>query len=217
MGGDVSSDFNAVESANDHLEHLSSAREWVIANFDVDKMADQIKKYRELIKIQEEHIRRYEEEYRFLNETYLDNLDFVVSAIEWGSIESLYKSIILAIKTGSIFAKGYSDPASLSKRDSLLFRSQSLFWNKKGISDTRKQQLNKMSYADYLGTHEWQWIRSAALIRGNGECSICGSNSNLNVHHKRYPKRGNEQSADLVVLCNGCHNKFHDKFGRGKQ
>jgi len=33
----------------------------------------------------------------------------------------------------------------------------------------------------------------------------------LNVHHNTYKRRGHELGSDLLVLCQKCHKKIHNK------
>lgn len=76
----------------------------------------------------------------------------------------------------------------------------------------RIEQLKTMPYKEYLQTEEWQSIRIKALKRFGFKCHVCNSTKKLNVHHKTYENRGNENLNDLIVLCEDCHAKYHDKF-----
>ena len=68
-----------------------------------------------------------------------------------------------------------------------------------------------MPYQEYLQTKHWRNKRYEALKRANHKCQLCGSKENLQVHHNTYDNRGNEKDEDLIVLCEICHAKFHDK------
>lgn len=58
---------------------------------------------------------------------------------------------------------------------------------------------------------EWASIKlDLFLIRGR-KCEICSSEKNIQVHHKTYKNIFNENPEDLVVVCNNCHVKLHDK------
>lgn len=70
--------------------------------------------------------------------------------------------------------------------------------------------LHTMSYPDYLQTEHWQQKREEAHERANGRCQVCNTTSSLNVHHRTYIRRGYELPEDLIVLCKGCHQLFHD-------
>lgn len=74
----------------------------------------------------------------------------------------------------------------------------------------RVKQLRKMSYADYLKTPEWQAKRGVRLKAAKFRCQICNAKGLLNVHHRSYTNLGNEQPADLIVLCAECHKLFHE-------
>lgn len=48
----------------------------------------------------------------------------------------------------------------------------------------------------------------------NHTCQICGSHSNLTVHHKKPLGRGGGSTADNVVCwCRDCHRAYHNKWG----
>lgn len=68
-----------------------------------------------------------------------------------------------------------------------------------------------MPYREYLQTEHWQAVRMSALKRGRYHCQLCNAGGVLDVHHNTYERRGEEQSADVIVLCRGCHGKFHAK------
>jgi 5-methylcytosine-specific restriction endonuclease McrA len=69
----------------------------------------------------------------------------------------------------------------------------------------------KMPYKEYLQTEHWINLREQALRKAKYKCELCNSKENLNVHHKTYDNKGNEPLSDLIVLCNNCHAKFHNK------
>lgn len=68
------------------------------------------------------------------------------------------------------------------------------------------------NYSEYLKSEHWQKTRKRALSRAKYKCQLCGNkNEKLNVHHNTYENLGNEKNEDLIVLCESCHSKFHDK------
>lgn len=72
--------------------------------------------------------------------------------------------------------------------------------------------LRALPYKEYLQTEHWRLTRERALQLGWHRCVICHATEHLNVHHRTYDSVGNEDVAnDLVVLCQDCHAKFHDK------
>lgn len=78
----------------------------------------------------------------------------------------------------------------------------------------RLQELKSMPYREYLKTDEWKSARGKALRKAKYKCELCFTKSNLNTHHKTYARRGEEETSDLIVLCEACHAKFHDKLPR---
>ncbi len=69
----------------------------------------------------------------------------------------------------------------------------------------------KEIYAEYLQSEKWKVVRECAFIIHGKSCKKCGAETNLQVHHLRYPEiLGNENvSEDLIVLCKECHQKVH--------
>ena len=74
----------------------------------------------------------------------------------------------------------------------------------------RVSGLRAMPYIEYLQTDHWHFTRRLALERAKGHCSVCNGTRSLEVHHRTYERRGEELPEDLVVLCNGCHDLFHE-------
>lgn len=76
----------------------------------------------------------------------------------------------------------------------------------------RLRELRRMPYAQYLKSTEWQKARRKALKHAEYRCQLCNQADRLNVHHRNYSRLGAEKDADLIVLCENCHSKFHDKL-----
>lgn len=68
------------------------------------------------------------------------------------------------------------------------------------------------SYTEYLKSDHWKKTRKKALKRAKNRCQLCNKKSKLQVHHRTYKNKGKEKNEDLIVLCNDCHAKFHDKL-----
>ena len=76
------------------------------------------------------------------------------------------------------------------------------------------QKLKTMPYKEYLQTEHWQSFRKRVLRYHGYRCQLCGADkTQLNVHHRSYENRGQEQYNDVIVLCHDCHSKFHGKVG----
>lgn len=71
---------------------------------------------------------------------------------------------------------------------------------------------NQMTYKRYLMTPYWQLVSNLARKKAKYKCQLCGSKESLNVHHKTYKHKGFEimNMDDLIVLCQDCHQKFHE-------
>lgn len=83
----------------------------------------------------------------------------------------------------------------------------------------------------------WDW-RNFIIKRDNGQCQVCGTKDNLEVHHKttlktlvtKYSKSNNKKVTDLtfedlkdkffyntdngITYCKKCHKDYHKKHGR---
>jgi len=75
------------------------------------------------------------------------------------------------------------------------------------------KKLKEMPYEDYLKTMHWKIIKYFITFRANYECQLCRTSKDIiNVHHNTYNNRGEEKFEDLIVLCQKCHKKFHNKL-----
>ena len=78
----------------------------------------------------------------------------------------------------------------------------------------------KTAYELLLERPEWKAYRLAVLAERGEKCEWCGSNKNLQVHHKFYLKYPNgkhilpwQYKTDaLLVLCKDCHTKAHKNY-----
>ena len=69
---------------------------------------------------------------------------------------------------------------------------------------------NSIKYKEYMESHAWSDIREAMLRKAGYKCFKCKSVHNLQVHHRQYEKEfGTENSNDLMVVCDECHNSLH--------
>jgi 5-methylcytosine-specific restriction endonuclease McrA len=97
-------------------------------------------------------------------------------------------------------------------------RKRSDEWRERQEEQNRMiEYLRTMPYAQYLATNHWAELRQQKLKQAWYRCQLCSSKGALEVHHRTYERRGNEYLTDLIVLCNGCHSKFHDKLSRAEK
>jgi hypothetical protein len=48
------------------------------------------------------------------------------------------------------------------------------------------------------------------LVKAGYRCQTCGENDvRLDVHHDSYKRYGDENTFDLIVPCDRCHELFH--------
>lgn len=60
-------------------------------------------------------------------------------------------------------------------------------------------------YHAYLRSYEWRMKRVKIITRDNGRCRLCGSKTNLQIHHLTYKNIFKEKDKDLITLCVDCH------------
>lgn len=66
------------------------------------------------------------------------------------------------------------------------------------------------SYTKYLNTLHWKIIRIKKLeLNHTCEFEGCGTEENINIHHKTYCRLGKEKLTDLVTLCENHHKMIH--------
>lgn len=71
-------------------------------------------------------------------------------------------------------------------------------------------RLAQMPYEEYLETAEWAEKRDLVLERDAYMCRVCSSRARLQIHHRTYARRGNEDLNDLTTLCERCHENAHE-------
>lgn len=71
----------------------------------------------------------------------------------------------------------------------------------------------KELYGRYLCSGAWKAKRAIALERAGHRCQTCNSERKLHVHHRTYDRIGDEDPADLTVLCERCHNAISHRLG----
>lgn len=66
-------------------------------------------------------------------------------------------------------------------------------------------------YRQYLQSADWKSKRQFATDAAEGRCQLCNAGPPLQVLHRTYENVPNERPGDLIVLCVGCHFRFHRK------
>lgn len=128
-------------------------------------------------------------------------------------LKNYYKTEIMTftdlINNGVPLIKEEGDKNPLLFEDDTINKNNSIskYCNIENITD-----LKYMPYKEYLQTKHWKNIKKKTLIRAGYKCQLCSNKFNLNVHHNTYENRGEEKDEDLVVLCEICHGRFHNKL-----
>lgn len=83
-----------------------------------------------------------------------------------------------------------------------------------------------IDYNDYIKKHpHWQKVRQTRFEFDGGMCAICHKDLHGQVyhtHHLHYLRLGHERLRDVITLCKGCHDDFHQSwtksnFWKGKE
>jgi len=72
-----------------------------------------------------------------------------------------------------------------------------------------------MKYSEQLQDRRWKEKAQRVKVRDAFKCVLCDSKKQLNVHHKRYAKKGmawDVEDSDLITLCRDCHSKYHGHY-----
>lgn len=122
-------------------------------------------------------------------------------------------------QTTEQYIKDYLDPEkTLDKSISPKERTHMII-DKKANVDYKIvfKHINSLSYQDFLRTPYWLTISEYKKFKSNYKCAVCGGSTKLATHHSSYKRHGREHEyqvidEDLIVLCQDCHSKFHDKL-----
>jgi 5-methylcytosine-specific restriction endonuclease McrA len=61
-----------------------------------------------------------------------------------------------------------------------------------------------------LGLPSYESLRQYVLRRDGWRCQLCGTMSNLEVHHKQFRSHsGADSEENLITLCSACHSTIH--------
>lgn len=75
-------------------------------------------------------------------------------------------------------------------------------------------------YDDYLLTKHWRNKRKLIIAERHGVCQKCKKKieekGKIHIHHLTYERIGDELAEDLMLLCEDCHHKIHNK-GKSKK
>jgi hypothetical protein len=70
--------------------------------------------------------------------------------------------------------------------------------------------MTKSEYHTYLKSDHWKNVKVRYFSSKRPKvCDICGSDKEINLHHKTYTRLGHEYLTDLIVLCRDCHEAVH--------
>lgn len=80
-----------------------------------------------------------------------------------------------------------------------------------GKSQFTPEPIKEINYQEYIISEEWK-EKSIEEKKKNPRCSLCNRKTILNVHHRTYVRLGQEIPGDLIVLCDECHDIFHQFY-----
>ena len=72
------------------------------------------------------------------------------------------------------------------------------------MNELQKVHLIRLSCKEYSELHE------TILRRDHWRCQLCGTMSQLEVHHQEFRSHsGEDREENLITLCHGCHTAIH--------
>lgn len=114
---------------------------------------------------------------------------------------------------GSVIAKSNLTPGQIDR--ALPFDDALRTAGYEAKSLKRDQETNKQKkhlnqawwvwYDGYLASSIWKEKRRLVMLRAQGVCEACRSESATEVHHLSYAHVGKEPLFDLVAVCKSCH------------
>ena len=85
------------------------------------------------------------------------------------------------------------------------------YFVRKLISVGKKKKIPTPLYHEYISSAAWLKKRMQTYWCLGKVCEVCGSSKKTHVHHNNYESLGNEKIfRDLVILCESCHDAFHE-------
>lgn len=87
--------------------------------------------------------------------------------------------------------------------------------HQKGLAHYYWFDLAYRPYYSFLDSQYWNEVRKRVKERDGHKCQICGSEENLQAHHKTYEFRGREHLnlETLETICLPCHRQHHVENG----
>lgn len=139
---------------------------------------------------------------------FIDSLDCYGTLFELGYANAIAKPTYIF----------YNDKKNWDKHYWFILNGPSVKFHSIGTPDSihpnlvSPQKTYKERYQEYLQSFEWIKKRIAKIREAGGRCQLCNSSGTLNVHHRTYDRVFNELQSDLIVLCEVCHSKYHEKL-----
>lgn len=127
---------------------------------------------------------------------------FMVSAClitELHKMHDLYFDHLSSVQSFEGFARG--------RRDAVNGGGE----KKKPTPKQKEAKLPPGWYQLYLVSDHWHRLRIAAMAH-YGNCVLCGSEVDLETHHKHYNTIGHETLRDISLLCAVHHEEVHATF-----
>lgn len=110
------------------------------------------------------------------------------------------------------YIEHYLSPDMVWKEGVTLWQKFNYIKNINADFDYISNYIKSMNYKDFLKTLYWKTIAEKKKALSKFKCQLCSASGFLAVHHRTYSNHGYElqNMEDLIVLCNECHEKFHN-------
>ena len=80
--------------------------------------------------------------------------------------------------------------------------------------DQLVQILGYRDYNGYTSSHHWGDFKRRWFEHNERKCDFCGSEENIQLHHKTYERLGRERFKDVQPLCRTCRKDEHNRLIR---
>jgi predicted nucleic acid-binding Zn ribbon protein len=109
---------------------------------------------------------------------------------------------------GVIARKQYREQYDLEHKDTIVKRNNEWYLKNKNLVTQQHKKWRELN-PDYFDLRDnkrrFGGLRNEVLIRDNYKCQVCGSEKQLDIHHKKYIN----EMVNLITLCKSCHKKVH--------
>jgi 5-methylcytosine-specific restriction endonuclease McrA len=73
--------------------------------------------------------------------------------------------------------------------------------------------MNRELYEEHLKSEKWRWLCDRVREHYGHRCALCNRDyGRMDCHHRTYVRLGDERFTDIILLCETCHAKHHNRL-----